>query len=135
MKYISIITGDGEVPYDEWMARRAEWEKDDDEDEDLDLDHGLDEVGTDYGYEGTLIDDDVWEDRLKYNGIRAKFPTQHIMKVIGYSGRSFLELDEWLEENCRDQYKRIGWASGCSTTVAVVFWDSTDAVLYRMRWQ
>lgn len=123
----SIITPTGEVPIDEW-----EDEEDEDEDEDYDP---LDDYDSEYGYEGTLVDDDVWEDRLKYNGIRAKYPDQHIMKVIGYTGHNFVELDEWLKDNCRQPYKRIGWASGCSTTVAVVFWDTTDAILYRMRWQ
>jgi hypothetical protein len=126
----SIITSEGEMSVEEYKARWAD--EDDDEDE---YEDGLDEVGSEYGYEGTLIDDDVWEDALKFKGIRDKFPTQHIMKVVGYTGRNFVELDEWLKENTRQEYRRVGWASGCSTTVAVVFWDATDAILYRMRWQ
>jgi hypothetical protein len=141
MEIVSIITEDGEIPIKEWRSPLPEMEveleedEDEDEDEDEEWEDPLDPVGTEYGYEGSLVDDDVFEDRLKYAGIRNQYPTQHILKVIRYTGRSFVELDEWLKENCRGTYKRIGWASGCSTTVAVVFWDTTDAVLYRMRWQ
>lgn len=131
MQTRSIITREGEIPVEEWKAR---WVDDIEDDEDV-YEDGLDDVGTEYGYNGTLVEDDVWEDHLKYQGIRDKFPTQHILKVSGYTGRNFSELDEWLSENCRAEYRRVGWSSGCSTTVAVVFWNHIDAVLYRMTWQ
>lgn len=85
--------------------------------------------------DGTLLTDDIWEDRLAFNGIRAKYPDQYIMKVVRYGSSTFGELEEWCQDNCRDQWKKIGWSSGCSYTVAIVFWSHVDAIIYRMRWQ
>lgn len=85
--------------------------------------------------EGTLLPEDMWEDTLAINGIREKYPDQYIMKVIGYRETTFGEIQEWLEDNCRGKWVKHGWSGYCSYTVAVIFWDHTDAILYRMRWQ
>ncbi len=105
---------------------------DEDEEED-EITDDLNEMA-EYGVDSALISDQKWEDLIAFNGIRARYSYPHILKVINYTPRSLQEQEEWLAENCREKWERIGWSSGCSYTVALGFKNHIDAVMYRLRW-
>jgi hypothetical protein len=87
-----------------------------------------------YGVDSVLISDQNWEDKLAIMNIRSKYPYPHILKVINYTPATLKDQEEWLTENCRAEWKRIGWQASCAYTVAIGFTNHIDAVLYRLRW-
>lgn len=94
-----------------------------DEDLDPDEDIFLDELEQD------------WEDNAALADVRAKLPANwHLVKMLRYSPSIFIEVEEWLAGNCRGQWQKHGWSSGCSYSVALSFSDLSDAVLFKLRW-
>lgn len=108
----------------------------DDEVDDLNEDNIYDlNYLAEYGVDSAMISDQRWEDILAVRSIKAANPEYpHILKVINYTPSGLQEQEEWLRENCREAWKRIGWNSSCSYTVAIGFASHVDAILYRLRW-
>lgn len=92
------------------------------EDED-DLDYLLDE------------DDDDWDESAMLPEILAKHPEfSHLVRLRGFTLDTLREVDAWLPSSCKAAFRRIGWSSGCSTSVGVLFVDITDALMFKLRW-
>lgn len=107
------------------MNAAAQIDDDDDDDDEL------------YDPEDFLGDED-WEDPVGMERIKAarQIPeTWHLVKVVNFDWRMLDEIDEWCQEHCRGEYKRIGWSSDCSTKVAVCFVDHLDAIYFKLRWR
>ena len=100
-----------------------------DEDEDEDEDHYS---YAEYGY--VEIEDTVWEDQVARSNIRLQYPDAFILKIANYRAVTFVDIEEWCEENCRDRWEKVGWRTGCHYTVAMAIWNSTDAVAFRLMW-
>jgi hypothetical protein len=123
MEIKSILTEDGEIPIEEYLADQ----EDDDEDEIEDhYEHA------EYGY--IELSDLDWEDKIAAHGIRKQYPDQRILKIANYRASTFGEIEDWCRDNCEGEWKKIGWRSGCHYTVAMAFWNDLDAVTFRLRW-
>ena len=86
--------------------------------------------------ESELMTDDSWEDHPGFIALKAKMPAGwHIVKIINYTYALLQEIDQWLKNECRAKYKRVGFSSGCSTKVAVEFEDLVDATMFKLRWR
>lgn len=85
--------------------------------------------------EDDLDFEDDWEDTQAILKEREKYPGWLFMKITGFSGATFHSIEKWCRENCRDQWAKVGWSSGCSYTVAVAFRDYRDALMYKLTWQ
>ena len=100
------------------------------DDDDLDDDDYIDDEETE------LMTDDSWEDHPGFIELKAKMPRGwHIVKIINYTYAMIQEIDQWLKDECRAKYKRVGFSSGCSTKVAVQFEDLVDATMFKLRWR
>ena len=87
----------------------------------------------DYDDYDELVGTDEWEDQEAYSEIMERMPNGwYMIKVSNFNSKKLQEIDEWCSENCRAEYKRIGWSSGCAYTVAVQFSESCDAVYFRL---
>lgn len=110
-----------------------------DDNDDLELDpdkvSNLNDMA-EHGVEDTIVEDDVWENALLAGKMREKNPQfRHFIKVIGYDPKILREQEEWLAENCIGEFKRLGWYyPRCHYTVAIGFTETSDAVMYRLRW-
>ena len=82
-----------------------------------------------------LLEDDEWEDEAAFQQMLEQMPNGWFMvKIINYTSQMLLDIDEWCHDNCRAQFKRIRWSTGCAYSIGIQFEDHTDAVYYRMRW-
>ncbi|MFP5432709.1 MAG: hypothetical protein ACLGIM_06265 [Alphaproteobacteria bacterium] len=89
----------------------------------------------DEDFDEDFLGEDEWEDLYGFQHAKAKLPENwHLIKVENFQGQTLAEMDEWLSENCRWEYRRVGWSSGCAYTVAVGFEHHRDAVHFRLRW-
>lgn len=97
-----------------------------------------DEEDDDDDYLDILLDDDAdedWDDSVMLPNILKNHPEfEHILRIRAFSATTLRDIDEWLSDNCREAYKRIGWSAGCSSSVGVLFSDITDALLFKLRW-
>ncbi len=108
------------------MNQYYQEDEDEDEDEDGDL----------VDYYGDLLSADQWEDHPAAKKLYDEMPKGWLMvKVIDFTARSFSEIETWLKENCRAQFKKVGFKSGCSYNVAVQFEDTVDAIMFKLRWR
>lgn len=82
-----------------------------------------------------LVGNDRWEDVAAAQRIMAALPGWKLIRIIRAAsyGQTLIEMEEFCRENCRDEWKRVGWSSGCSSTVGMAFKDTVDAVLFRLR--
>jgi hypothetical protein len=103
-------------------------------DDDDDFDDGDVEEGA---YE-QLVVNDGWEDQVGMTILKEhlKIPNDwYLVRITGFDKRKMDEVDEWLKENCNKKYKRLGWASGCSSKVGVAIEDGMEAMFFKLRWQ
>lgn len=91
---------------------------DDDDDDDTDI----------------LLDEEDWEDHEGLERIKRENSGWYVMKLHRYSAKLLREIEEWCGSNCRGEWKKAGWSTGCSYLVALCFEDAKDAVFYRLRW-
>lgn len=89
-------------------------------------------MGDDEDYEEF---EDDWEDTQAIAAERAKLPGWFFMKIEGYVPQTFPKIEKWCLENCTHDFKKIGWHSGCSYTVAIAFEHWQDAMLYKLTFQ
>lgn len=84
----------------------------------------------------TIYDDDDWEDQDYEDSIHKKFPNWYLVKMTGFTTATFVQVEPWLKENCHfGQYQRVGWDTGCSYSVGVVFESAKDAMMFKLRWR
>lgn len=81
-----------------------------------------------------FFDEEEWEDAAAVKAIKEKLPGWKIMKIGYFHNPRIKEIEEWCSSTCQDEWKRIGWSSGCSTTVGVAFKNIQDAIYYKLRW-
>lgn len=97
------------------------------------------DFGSEYGYaDQNFVGIDTFEDEKGMAEIlkRTGLPEDWIVvKVVNFTDASLKVQKAWLEENCEGAFKRVNWAEGCSTKLAVGFELGEDAVLYRLRWR
>lgn len=94
---------------------------------------------SEYGYaDATVLGTETWEDQKQLESIkRMKGIPDHwfLTKCRNFDGRKLQDMQTWLQSNCQADYKRIGWATGCSTTVGIAFESANDAFFYKLRWR
>lgn len=80
--------------------------------------------------------DDDWEDGDFESSIAAKYPGWYLVKMVGFTLHTFKTVEPWLVDNVKfGQYKQVGWDSGCSYSVGVIFESSRDAMMFKLRWR
>lgn len=92
-----------------------------------------------HGYaDATFMGTETWEDQKQLESIKRmkKIPDHwYLTKIRNFDGRKLQDMQTWLETNCQQRFQRVGWSSGCSTTVGIAFESTNDAFFYRMRWR
>jgi hypothetical protein len=80
-------------------------------------------------------EDDIEDPDFEVN-LREKYQGWYFVKLVGFTTRSFEEIGPWLTENVRfGKYDQVGWESGCSYSVGVVFEHPKDAMMFKLRWR
>lgn len=80
--------------------------------------------------------EDDWEDADFQPTIASKYPGWYLVKLPNFTQRTFDQVDPWLVDNVKfGQYSKVGWDSGCSYSVGVVFELSRDAMMFKLRWR
>lgn len=98
-----------------------------------DLEDDDDDLYDDYG---DLLGEEQWEDHPEAKKLYKAMPKGWTMvKVVDFTFRTTSEMETWMKDNCRAEYKRVGFRSGCSYNVAVQFKDPVDAVMFKLRWR
>lgn len=83
-----------------------------------------------------IWDEDDWEDGDFQPSIAAKYPGWYLVKLPGFTQRTFDQVDPWLVESVKfGAYSKVGWDSGCSYSVGVVFESPRDAMMFKLRWR
>ena len=80
-----------------------------------------------------LVADQDWEDWKKAKSLEVLHPGFILMKIKGYSPKKFREIEEWAEEFCSEEWKRVEWTGHCAYTVMIGFRSDIDAVHYQLR--
>src|SRR5476651_1915609 len=82
-----------------------------------------------------LIGEDEWEDYVAVNDILKKYPSDwYLVKAVDFTYGTMDEMKQWCLDNCNDKYEHVGWDSGCSYTVGVIFESHMDAILFKLTW-
>ena len=79
-------------------------------------------------------EDDLEDPEFEIN-LQDTYPGWYFVKMVGFTVSRFDEVEPWLDENVKHgDYQRVGWESGCSYSVGVVFESSRDALMFKLRW-
>jgi hypothetical protein len=82
-----------------------------------------------------FVGEDEWEDGPTIDRIKANYPDSWVVvKVINFTNNTLSDVKDWCLNNCMANYAHIGWDSGCSYTVGVIFESHTDAVMFKLTW-
>lgn len=83
-----------------------------------------------------MYEDDIWEDSDFQQSINVKYPGWYLVKMTGFTAATYDEVEPWLDEHVKfGQYRKVGWDSGCSYSVGVVFEHGRDAMMFKLRWR
>lgn len=83
-----------------------------------------------------LFDEDDFEDSDFAPSINSKFPGWFLVRMFGFTWQSMGEIKEWCTNNTKfGAWEAVGWSGGCSTSVGVVFENSKDAMMFKLRWR
>lgn len=83
-----------------------------------------------------IFDEDDWEDGDFQPSINAKYPGWYLVKLPSFTRHTFSKVDPWLVDSVKfGQYSKVGWDSGCSYSVGVVFESPRDAMMFKLRWR
>ena len=83
-----------------------------------------------------LWDEDDWEDADFQESINAKYPGWYLVKLPSFTRHTFDQIDPWLVDGVKfGQYSKVGWDSGCSYSVGVIFESPRDAMMFKLRWR
>ena len=84
----------------------------------------------------TLFEDDDWEDEDFEHTINDKFPGWYLVKMLDFKSSTFAPVEEWCRENVSlGEWNKVGWSTGCSYSVGVVFSHPRDAMMFKLRWR
>jgi hypothetical protein len=81
-----------------------------------------------------LLGEEEWEDEVAVDKIKAKHPGWYLVKALDFSYRDMEDMEQWCVDNCFEEYELVGWNSGCSYVVGVIFKAQTDAVLFKLQY-
>jgi len=83
-----------------------------------------------------LFEEDDFEDADFAPSINSKFPGWYLVRMFGFTWSNMGEIKTWCEE-CTSfgGWEAVGWSSGCSTSVGVVFESPKDAMMFKLRWR
>jgi hypothetical protein len=82
-----------------------------------------------------FLGDDEWEDIAQLRHITSNYPSDwKVVKVSDFNSETMVDMKEWCSAMCVHKYDHIGWDSGCSYTVGVIFESISDAVIFRLTW-
>lgn len=83
-----------------------------------------------------MFDEDEWEDGDFQQSINVKFPGWYLVKMTGFTTATFKDVEPWLKDNVKfGRFEKVGWDSGCSYSVGVVFEHGKDAMMFKLRWR
>jgi hypothetical protein len=83
-----------------------------------------------------MWEDDDWEDQEFEASVTRDYPGWYLVKLPGFSHATFIKLEPWLAENVKyGDWKKVGWSSGCSYSVGVIFEAPKDAMMFKLRWR
>ena len=83
-----------------------------------------------------LYEEDDFEDSDFSPSINVKFPGWYLVRMFGFTWQTMGEVKEWCTTNTRfGGWEAVGWASGCSSSVGVVFENPKDAMMFKLRWR
>ena len=83
-----------------------------------------------------LWDDDDWEDADFEKTINAKYPNWYLVKLPAFNALTIKTIEPWLDDNVKyGKFEKVGWSSGCSYSVGVVFESGKDAMMFKLRWR
>jgi hypothetical protein len=83
-----------------------------------------------------MFEEDEFPDGDFVQSIHAKYPDWYLVRVTGFIAATFMQMKPWLDSNVKfGQYKKVGWDSGCSSSVGVVFENPKDAMMFKLRWR
>jgi hypothetical protein len=90
---------------------------------------------TEDDYDDELLGEDEWEDYVALNDILKKYPPDwYLVKAVNFTYGTMNEMKQWCIDNCQGKYDNVGWDSGCSYTVGVIFESHTEAILFKLTW-
>jgi hypothetical protein len=83
-----------------------------------------------------LYEEDEFPDGEFVESIHSKYPGWYLVRITGFISSTFTQMKPWLDENVKfGQFKKVGWDSGCSSSVGVVFQSPKDAMMFKLRWR
>lgn len=103
---------------------------------DLDLDDE-DEDDDAYEFAADFVDSvDHWEDNPAFLQIKASVPEGwHLIKINNYNWQMLLKLEEYLNENCSEGWRKVRWSVGyCSYSTGVMVKGAMAAMKLRLRY-
>lgn len=96
----------------------------------LEIDDEIEDDEDDY-----IFDDDDWDDADFPQRYLDKYPGYHMLKIQNFNRGKLADIDRWCQLHLiNGHYERVGWTSGCSTSVGIVIEDATDAMMFKLAW-
>lgn len=84
----------------------------------------------------SMFEEDEFPDHDFVDSVNSRYPGWYLVRITGFIASTFNEMLPWLEENTKfGQFKRVGWSSGCSSSVGVIFENGKDAMIFKLRWR
>lgn len=94
------------------------------------------DVDEDDDDEYEMWEDDDWADAGLVESVNKEYPGWFLVKLTGFTHYSFIQIEPWLAENVKyGDWHKVGWRSGCATSVGVVFQSAKDAMMFKLRWR
>jgi hypothetical protein len=82
-----------------------------------------------------MLEDDEWEDNYAVADILKKYPESwKLVKAVNFTYGTMDDMKQWCKDNTTAAYAHVGWESGCSYTVGVIFESHIDAILFKLTW-
>jgi hypothetical protein len=83
-----------------------------------------------------MFEEDEFPDADFVESIHSKYPGWYLIRITGFIASTFTEMRPWLDANTPfGEYKKVGWDSGCSSSVGVIFQSPKDAMMFKLRWR
>jgi len=84
----------------------------------------------------SFFEEDEFPDLDFADSVNSKYPGWYLVRITGFIASTFSEMKPWLDENVKfGQFAKVGWSSGCSSSVGVVFESGKDAMMFKLRWR
>jgi len=84
----------------------------------------------------SLYEEDEFPDLDFADSVNSKYPGWFLVRITGFIAATFSEMKPWLDENVKfGDFKKVGWDSGCSSSVGVIFESPKDAMMFKLRWR